>query len=395
MTHIEAIIRAAIGDGEPLTLPDLGGEEAVYSAAAQLSRTTVFGDIVELLCARWPELAQPEKAQDFIVLGFTENQDYLVVSHAADAVAVAPIAEVRPFVMALERRARDGSSSEGLRLTAATAVIRFAIREERWRATASATLVALEDVTDEYAIDQLSHLAAVGWEYFRDREMLSLLERHQASPQALYERGVVALALALEQDTLDGISLGIREAKRWLQRSVDLEEDRRDAQMYLHLTEVLDAVARAEPAPKEVAGRLREEVIAHFRWDEPRPGAEWLLPSHEAELQWIPLIDQLVRVSERLTEPSWLDAATVLGEVMKMYLAVRSIRPGMPGIERVVRPAIEAAFVREAGLLAHLDQWLGRDGIGTFEHTDAERLRQNIDARRASGKSRGATANGR
>ena len=226
--------------------------------------------------------------------------------------------------------------------------------------------------------------------------MLALLERHARNAQAAYERGVIGLALALEADSLEAIAFRIHDATTWLQRSVHHDEERRDTRVYLLLARALEAISLIQPAPRRLAEDLRDEAVARYHWDEPRPGAEWLLPPHEAELQWIPVVDQLVRVSERLAEPSWFDAAAVLGEVVKTYMAVRSIRPGLHGVERVMRPAIEAAFVRERGLLAHLHQWLERGGGEDLDPEDLRRLRENIEQRRVSeGKAPGTPPTGR
>jgi hypothetical protein len=396
MSGVQAIVRAAVEAGEPLDLRSLGGEEAIYADAAALAVSVVFGDVTEILAREWRELIRPEQAEHFITVGLRENADRLVLGHAVEALAQAPLPELRAVVMALDYHARDTRESEVVRLEAASGVVRFALAEPRWRSTASAVLVTLEDVQDETALDQLARLAAVGWEQFRDNEMLRLLERHEQNAQAAYERGVIGLALALEEDSLESIALRIHEATTWLKRSVRYDEERRDTRVYLLLARALEAISLVQPAPRQIAAELRDEAVARYHWDEPRPGAEWLLPPHEAELQWIPVVDQLVRVSERLVEPSWFDAASVLSEVVKTYIAVRSIRPGLHGVERVMRPAIEAAFVRERGLLAHLHQWIERGGAEGLDTEDVRRLRENIELRRiAEGKAPGTPPTGR
>jgi len=43
-----------------------------------------------------------------------------------------------------------------------------------------------------------------------------------------------------------------------------------------------------------------------------------------------------------------------------------------------IRPWIEAGFVRERGLLAHLDQWLDHAGAQQIDRAAAQTLRANI-----------------
>ena len=299
MTDVEAAVRAAVSSGESFDLRLLGGEDAVYAIGASLATSVVFGDVTKALAREWSELQHPDEAERFVAVGLRENADRLVLGHAIEALANAPLPELRTFVMALDRHARDTNATELVRLEAATGVMRFALTKPRWRSTASAMLLTLEDILDKRAFDQLARLAAVGWDQFRDSELLALLGRHgEKNAQAAYERGVIGLAIALEAESLDNIALGIQDAKRWLQRSVVRDEERRDARVYLLLAKALEAISSARPMPREILDDLRDAAAARYRWDEPRLGAEWLLPLHEAELQWIPLVDS-TRACER------------------------------------------------------------------------------------------------
>ena len=380
MSRIETLAREALIAGETVSLATLGGENAVYSDS-DWPRSRVFGDVTEVLLGAWSALHLPSAARDAIVAGLRENEDRDALGQALDAIAAAPPPDLGPFVLALDKRVRDDATQEILRADAASAILRFSIADSRWKALAQAALHAMEEFHDEYALSMASRLAAVAWEHFRDDALVGLLERHSDIAQAAYERGVIGVAKALENDDLTQITRSLRGAEQWLQRAVDTDEDRRDAHVYLLLTKALTSIVANEPAPKHVAVELRREAVVRHHWDEPAPGREWLLPPHEAELQWIPLVDRLVFISGQLTKPSWLDVATVLSDVVKLYVAVRSVRPGMPGIERVVKPAIEAAFVRERGLLAHLTEWLDETTSDSINRDDAAMLRTNIEAR--------------
>lgn len=395
MSTIETLAREAVIAGGTVNLAMLGGENAVYSDS-DWPRSRVFGDITEVLLGAWRALNLPSAARDAIVAGLRENEDRDALGHALDAIAAAPPPDLSPFVLALDRRVRDDATQEILRADAASAILRFSIADSRWKALAQAALHVMEGFHDEYALSMASRLAAVAWEHFRDDDLVGLLERHSDIAQAAYERGVIGVAKALENEDLTQITRSLREAEQWLQRAVDTDEDRRDAHVYLLLTKVLTSIAANESAPKDIAVELRREALVRYLWDEPAPGREWLLPPHEAELQWIPLVDRLVFISGQLTKPSWLDVATVLSDVVKVYVAVRSVRPGMPGIERIVKPAIEAAFVRERGLLAHLTQWLDETTGDSIDRDDAAMLRTNIEARlrHREGKADGTRAHG-
>lgn len=388
MNEVHRLVEAAAAAGESIALDALGGEEAIYGDGDMLARSAVFGDVAEILAREWTRLRNPSHAEQFVALGLREQADRLVLGHAVDAIAQAPLENVRAIVMALDEHARNRGANDFVRTEAAAGVVRIALREHQWRATASALLVVLEEIQDQSALAEVARLAALTWEHFRDSEMILLLERHADNAQAAYERGVIGVALALESDAFENVPLRMQEAQRWLRRSTEGDEDRRDARMYLLLAEALEAISSAKPTPPDLGTALREQAVMRYRWDAPRAGAEWLFPPHEAELQWIPLVDQIIHASQHLTEPSWLEASLVLGETVKTYLATRAIRPGLAGVERVLQPAIETAFIRERGLLAHLEAWIDSGGASDFATHDINRLKKNIEARRSreSGK---------
>lgn len=208
---------------------------------------------------------------------------------------------------------------------------------------------------------------------------------------------MLGISLALEGTELGDIARGLGEASQWLRRACEADEDPRDARVYLLLTEVLLSILSAEPARAGIADELRAEATMRYLWANERRNSDWLLPPPEAELEWVPLVDRIARVSAEIGRPSWLDASAVLLDVVKLYSAERSVRPGLPGIERAVRPAIEAGFVRERGLIAHLDDWLDGPGRESLSVGDASTLRANIDAfvqRESEGNADGTASTG-
>jgi hypothetical protein len=90
------------------------------------------------------------------------------------------------------------------------------------------------------------------------------------------------------------------------------------------------------------------------------------------------LADDLHRLASDLVQPSWFDAAQAMDGVLRAYSASRSVRPNLADISLLVKPAIEAAFVRERGLLAHLEQWITYYSGQDVGLNDATILRENI-----------------
>ena len=134
-----------------------------------------------------------------------------------------------------------------------------------------------------------------------------------------------------------------------------------------------------------MAEDLQELAFTEALWDRPAPGMSWIAGPTTRSTTWVPLIDALDRVLPRLEEPSWLDAAIVLGDTLELYAFQRAVRPGGPNLQNFVAPVIETAFVRELGLLAHLDQWLQSDLISESHRASANKLRAAVALRLESG----------
>jgi hypothetical protein len=401
MSLIEDLIRKVSERDESLRLEVIGGIEAVAADADSLTISPWFGDVVGAVSYAWAGLRETTTAYDFICEGLRRNPHRNALIQALDVLAAFPPPELRPVILALDDRIRDTASPPLLRAEAATGVMRFAILEDRWRSFATASVQVLEDVVDPFAAPMICRLAAVGWEHFHDAELLALLERKSDQPgstgQATYERGVLGISIALGREGMANIARGLGDASQWLRRACEADEDPRDARVYLLLTEALLSIVNAEPIREGIADELRAQATMRYLWANERRNSDWLIAAPEAELEWVPLVERIAHVSAELGRPSWLDASAVLLDVFKLYSSERSVRPGLHGIESAIRPAIEASFVRERGLVAHLDNWLDGPGRGSLSAGDACTLRENIDKfikRESEGNAHGTSTTG-
>ncbi|MDT8312736.1 MULTISPECIES: hypothetical protein [Roseomonas] len=396
---VEAAVRVALARGERPCLEDLGGEEAVVRETVSLSTSRDFDVVFQALVAAWADLRDRRAALDFLQLGLRSNPHQESLASALDALPGLPAADLRPVIRASEIRVRDAATPPMARMEFAKALLRLALDDAHWGASAVSAILSLDDIRDEYAGPRICRLAAVAYERFRDHGLLAMLEEfsHQldTGAQASAERGLVGFMEALDGPDLPAIATKLKAAQEWLEKAVDWDGDQRDAQVYLLLVRMLVPLAEgraiADPA---VAERLREEVVGHHMWDEPAAGDEWLRQGRGSELEWLPLTDRLLSLSRDLTQPSWFDVAETLTDVLAVYTNTRAVRPGP---ERVVGPAIEAAFIRERGLLAHLNQWLERAERKHLDAREARVLRENIQRRLDDppGKGRGTLRTGR
>lgn len=386
MTSLEVKIMEALDQGALLDLAELGGETALYEQI-EPATSPFYADIAVLLLETWSALVNPKAAEAFIVSGLKANRDRAGHARVLTTIADQPATDLRPFVVALEARARDAGVHEILRVDAAAWLLRLALVDPRWKHTALATLIVLEEVDDPHAEPMLSRLAAAAFETFRDREALGILDRQiDRSPdaaQAHTERAIIALAEALDQDTLEEIETSLQDAEHRLKAAVLADATRRDSKVYLILAQALAPIAQGRAPSASLTEALREEALVRALWDAPSPAYDWLVPSPSADLDWIPVVDDLHALATDLAQPSWFDAARTMDNVLRAYRHDRSVRVDFGGTAKLVQPAIEAAFVRERGLLAHLDQWLNFQAGNSIDLGQATQLRANIQARLA------------
>lgn len=384
MTPLEVKLMALLDVGAPLALADLGGESVIY-AEIEPGASVFFADVATVLLEAWDDLDDRKAAEAFITTGLRVNRDRAGHTRILTRLVQQPIGELRPYAAALDARARDVGTHDILRVDAAAWLLRLALVDARWKHMALAALAVLEEVDDPHAEPMVSRLAAAAYEIFRDPEALSILDRQiDRSPlaiQAQTERGIIALADALDQDGSESIGERLIEAERLLRTAVAADESRRDSRIYLIVAQALSPLARGHAPAVSLVDQLKQEAVVRALWDRTALGYEWLLPSPAADLDWVPVIDDLQALARDLVQPSWFDAARTMDNVLRAYLHNRSIRNDFGNTAKLVQPAVEAAFVRERGLLAHLDQWIVHQGRHAMGVSDATQLRANIQAR--------------
>ncbi|ALG75318.1 hypothetical protein VY88_24920 [Azospirillum thiophilum] len=365
MSPVEQEIRRRVIADEPIRLKDLG-EHAVLAQAEALVHSRMFGDVVAALAADWADLDDPDGASALIADGLKGNPDRLVLAHAIGALAENPPPDLRRFVQALEVRSRDTSSDPLARIEAVAGLMRLALLDSRWARFALASVVMLEDVEGPWANAMLCRLAALAYEQFHDSEAVQLLEKlasGEGVSEAAFQRGMVSFGQALEGATFNAVADGLHEAARWFQTSEEAAEDRRDARLYRLLTDALSSLARhGEPPTAAVMEELRTTAVVRALWDRPRPGAKWLQPPPEAELDWILLIENMTSAVSRGRSCTGTDAAVVLADAVRLY---RSIRGVMRGASSAAKPSVQAGLVLVHGMLGAVERWASGGGLPT------------------------------
>ena len=367
--------------GQPVTIAALGGIGRLLESDFQ--KTPAFGTVSAAISNEWEAINERETILERLADGLKLNTDRLALRESVQALQSLPHDTYRTFILALEKRTRDATEHPLLQAEASAGLFRFALVDQRWSANACAALQAYKPGSDPLADPMYCRLASVAHDFFGFADAVSLLEEfarlQTAAAQAKLERGLVQISLALSSTSASDIEKRLIEAEKWLAQAVEADDERRDTRCYhLLIRSVLSFQNSEKTRLSQLVDELRTEAFVSDLWDRPSPGMEWLVSPSYSMSAWVPVVESLGHIASQLNKPSWLDASGVLEHVYHLYSVNRSVRPGSPEFGKYLKPIIEAAFVRESGLAAHLKDWLEAAPPDHIQRRDAERLQANI-----------------
>ncbi len=376
----EAIVELE-SSGQVVTIAALGGLDRVLETDFHTS--PAFGIVSSALTNDWDNIDDIDPVLARLSDGLTCNNDRLALRESIHALQTLPPDTFRSFVLALEKRTRNEMEHPLLQAEASAGIVRFALADNRWSSIACAALQAYQPGRDALADPMYCRLASVAHDFFDFSGAVHLLEEYAllqtTGAQAKLERGLVEVSLALSCESTSDIETRLVEAERWLSAAVEADDERRDTRSYhLLIKSVLGVQTDEQTDLDQLVEELRSEAFVSDLWDRPAPGMEWLAAPSYSLSAWVPVVESLSTIANQLSKPSWLDASAILEHVYHLYSVNRSVRPGSPNLGSYFRPIIEAAFVRERGLAAHLQHWLEASPENHLHRADAEHLTVNI-----------------
>jgi hypothetical protein len=226
---------------------------------------------------------------------------------------------------------------------------------------------------------KLIGIAAERWHPTGTDELLGrLIEVPDATPECLIELALSDLRKGLQQSKSDKAHEAFTQARDQFARAEAIEESREDATIYRC---ALDAVLsfssiEAVAAVAKAAEELESACQRRRAWTTRSSSRPWSRPSLQSEYEWAALVATLRHSVEPLQRPSWVAPAATLHQILQAYMASRSLTVVTPttGLEVIIEPSIEAAFVRQQGLLAHLEDLAGSEEMSEEDALAIEAL---------------------
>ncbi|MFC6026912.1 hypothetical protein [Methylobacterium mesophilicum] len=383
-----------------MTMEAVGGRSAVEAELDAIVRSPHVDVLVS-----WAINAAPSEeafADDLVIKGFEHAGYATAFRSASDALIASEAIRSRvgaKLTKALEARAglRNDSRNGLIAAYALETWLRLALNEVVQRHRLISVLVEVQPDENGLFLEHAAKIVGAAFHAWRETDLLPVLERlrknQTASGEATFEYGNALLVIALEGNDQEEVMGGLEAAGTLFAEAVRSDPDRSDAQVYAAVIEVARGFSRgADETDLRLAVNSLEAAAADrtFLLSAGRL-PDWLAPRRDKDVQWLELLDAIPRLATDLERPSWLHACEVLDRLLRVYDADRTIADGAAfGV--LIRPRIEASFIRERGLLAHLDDRLRDDEFVGEDRTAAAALRERIEEMAAEpnppGKSR-------
>ncbi len=392
-----ALLEARLAESQTVRIADLGGVDVILADADRLHAAPILDILVDMVAAGSD--AERGRLCDFLVGGFDSARDPQSFRDAIERLlrsATLRAAMAQALVTILTRRVQE-RATEREALIAAYALeglFRLALEGEVSR---HRPLLELADVASDAPGTYARHVAKIGGAAFHlwgGDDLLSMLRRlldnEEAEGEAAFELGLAHLSRALDGADMATILAGLETAHLFFERAAQVDDERADARAYRSAIDIVTGFAANRDAGEMqdafadlmAAGRERAAVLHGGGV------AAWLAPRLDEDLEWFELARRLRYAAGNLGRPSWVHAAATMDQILAIYNARCTIAHG-DGLRSLLRPRIEASFVRERGLAAHLDDLLAEAAWPDPQRAIAEELRARLDVNHRSGPGQG------
>jgi hypothetical protein len=393
-----ARLEDCLAQGLEVSVDALGGVDQILADAETLVASPFLDILVEMVGGG--EEATRDALFPFLVDGFVKAADPTAFR---DALSILIDSEVlRPhisgsLVLGLTGKIQDRGTDRAAHLAAFALEGLFRLALEGIIAKHRPLLELSELMPSERGMfaRHAAKLAGAAYHVWREDDLLAMLERFlshdEAQGEAAFELGLAYLAKALDGADMDTVLAGLDTARVMFTEAREADEDRADASAYCSAIELISgfAVGRAadelQPALEAMTIAVRDRNALLGIGTLP----QWLAPRFDRDTQWFELSQAVQQAARDLSRPSWLNAATTMEAVLGVYEAQCTVGSG---IGSLVSPRIEAAFVREIGLAAHLDDLLDEGKWEPIYRPAALKLRAALNDVRQSGAGPGKDA---
>ncbi|KQT52281.1 MULTISPECIES: hypothetical protein [unclassified Aureimonas] len=387
MSTVQAITRL-LGEGLPVTLEAVGGLDAVRRDAEDLARSPYLDVLAE-----WAAVAARDDqpfTDELLLSGFANTIHPLGFRGASDTLLSTPtlcsrIATKLDGILETRAAERDNDREGFAAARALEVALRLSLANAFPPYRLFTTLCEITPNENGLFAEHAAKIAGVAFHTWRDDRLLRVLDTlrmiAEARVEATFEYGNALMSVALDGTDRAEVIGGLEAARVLFGEAHELDADRSDALLYASVIDVaraFDGGDGVEPLERAV-GVLSEAAADRAFLLSAGRLPDWLVARRDRDVQWHELLEAVPRLASDLERKSWYKASEVLGRLLRVYDAERTV-PGGEGLSMFLRPRIEAAFVRREALLAHLDDLLDDAEFVGDNRGVAAKLRGRIEA---------------
>ncbi|EKN5950062.1 TPA: hypothetical protein PXP68_004512 [Yersinia enterocolitica] len=380
------LIERHLQDDIQSTIASLGGLSVLTAQMDTLASSPFLDVLAELSVDAQP--AEYTEMDSILLEGFAKCQNPTAFRSAIDLVMHnVPLCQriCTRLAVTLEQRV-DAQSSDRESLIAAYALeglVRLAL------SSCIKKFIPLKVITTSrpninglYAI-HAAKLAGVSYTSWAEPDLKDILNEfskiEDAEGEACFELALVNLSEALNAGSVEEMQQLLEQTSLHLRNARAADENRADAVAYAAVVEIIQGfyadieVAFIDEHIEVLSNAVKDRIM--FLGGQHLP--EWLLPRADREIQWVRLVRSIQKACKDLARPSWLRASSVIENLLFVFDADRSFET-KGGLGQLLRPRIEASFIRERGQLALLDELLAEPTWDQEQKQTAVYLRKRI-----------------
>lgn len=360
------LIERHLQDDTPLTIASLGGIAALTAQVNSLVLSPYLDVLAELAVDALP--AEVAEIDSILLEGFAKCQTPTVVRSAIDIIMQHESLRKRVctgLAVVLEIRV-DAQTTDAESLTAAYALeglLRLALASCIKKFIPLKALTSNRPDTNGLYAQHAAKLVGVAYTIWSEPDLKDTLKElrkiEDAEGEACFELALVALSEALNAGSVEEIQKYLELASLYLRDARAVDENRADAVAYAAVVDIIQGfhtgaeIAFIDERAEVLSNAVRDRAMLLGNQYLP----EWLIPRADREIQWARLVRSVQQACKDLARPSWLRASAVIENLLLVFDADRSFQT-LGGLGQLLRPNIEASFVRERGQLALLDELL-------------------------------------
>ncbi|MDV6033162.1 MAG: hypothetical protein F9B45_24360 [Phycisphaera sp. RhM] len=365
------------------TMNNLGGLSGLLAAEAEISKSPLIPDFLEVLARDRDDRTSSERRAliSRLILACTDGPSLHDIVNVLDQ-AIEPTGYEGGLLFNTYRKACENEELEPIgRAAMLDGCLRLTIGEPLRRFDLIAMLVRIKIDTDGEFARWLAKIIGIVHSHWPEPELRRRLEELQgyesAASEACFELGMSSLAGAISADDPGDANAALMQAEEFFRQASKNSMGKPDADLFLLCCRMLREFSTGEltDTAQELATKISVALTSLLAYHRSEEDPTWLVSRTAEVFLWQDMSDRLRALDNELVAPAWYEPAVVVGRyLLPVYRATRSLlrRQESGGIETLLQPRIIGAVAATPAFLHGIREWLRRSQDSQFAAAAAE-----------------------